>query len=195
MIARIARAACMLCPLYLLSACGGGAKPGPPPECDATCRDSVALRAARTAMRFAFNKGVSAMSVGAQDVTLPCLPNDNGLGRVHIFGDAESNPDQGASFVMLTYDFENCYYSAPPSATPEQNYAVTMSGVVTEQGTLSQQPSSTTALTIESPALTLAGTVYDPPLDYGASACALAVNQTGSAVAGFWCGRAAGFTF
>lgn len=191
----IARAYCVLCALSVLVGCGAGAKPAPAPSCDQSCQDDVAVRAMRTAMRFAFNKGISAMDVGPQNVTLPCLPNGDGIGSVRIFGDAEANADQGASFLSLTYDFENCFYSAPPSATADENYAITMTGVVTEAGTLSQQPSATTALTILSTSLSVSGTVYDPPLDYQASACAFAVNQTGNDVAGFWCERAAGFTF
>jgi len=191
----IARAHSWLFALCVLSGCGAGAKPEPPPTCDEACQDGVAVRAVRTAMRFAFNKGVSAMNVGPQDVTLPCLPNGDTAGTVRIFGDAESNAEQGASFLSLSYDFRNCFYSAPPSATAAQNYAVTMSGIVTEQGTLSQQPSATTALTILASSLNVTGTVYDPPLDYSAVGCALAVNQTGSAVAGFLCERPAGFTF
>ena len=192
---RMARAAWFSLALFALAGCGAGAKPAPAPACDEACQDDVAVRAVRTAMRFAFNQGVSAMNVGPQDVTLPCLPNGDSAGTVHIFGDAESNAEQGASFLTLTYDFENCFYSAAPSATADENYSVTTTGVVTEQGTLAQQPTSTTALTILSSALTVTGTVYDPPLDYSAEGCALAVNQTGSAVAGFLCGRAAGFTF
>jgi hypothetical protein len=41
----------------------------------------------------------------------------------------------------------------------------------------------------------VAGTVYDPPLDYAVSDCALSVIQNGNAVSGAWCGRNAGYVF
>lgn len=189
-----ARSVVLVVPLALLG-CGAGAKPAPPPPCDQSCQDGVALRALRTMMRFAFNAAVAAKPVGAQDKTLPCLPTGSGVGSVRVFGDAESNPAQGASFLTLSYDFRNCSYSAPPDSTPDQNYSVTLTGLISEQGTLSQQPTSITALLIESDSVTLAGSVYDPALDYSASNCALSVDQNGSAVSGLWCGRSAGFTF
>ncbi|HEX3776942.1 MAG TPA: hypothetical protein VHV51_20860 [Polyangiaceae bacterium] len=181
--------------LIALSGCGAGAKPAPPPACDEACQDNVALFAVRSMMRFAFNKAIAAMPVGAQNVTLPCLPASSGSGSVRVFGDAESNADQGASFLMLNYEFENCFFSAPPDPTPDQNYSVTLTANVSEQGTLTQQPSTNTALTIQSDSVTLSGTVYDPPLDYSVSSCALAANQSGNDVSGFLCSRPAGFTF
>jgi hypothetical protein len=176
-------------------ACGAGAHPAAAPPCDQACQDGVALRGVRTLLKLAYNQTVQAKPVGAQDARSDCLPLDGELGSVHVFGTATSVAEQGASFVTLSYDFEHCSYSAPPDPTAEQNYSVTLSGLVTEQGTISAQPTSTTALQIQSASLSVVGTVYDPPLDYRATACELAVAQDGSAVAGTWCGRAAGFTF
>ena len=183
--------------LTWLVGCGAGAKPAPAPPCDQTCQDGVALRALRTEMKLAFNLTVMGQPVGAQDETVPCLPiGDSGVGSVHVFGDAESNADQGSTFLNpLNYDFKNCAYSMPPDETADQNFSIVLTGLITEQGTLAQQPTTTTALGIQSTSVTLTGTVYDPPLDYTASDCALSVNQNGSLVAGTFCGRAAGFTF
>ena len=157
-------------------------------------------------MKIAYNFKVAAHPVGAQDATAPCICFDGAVGGfVHIFGDASVNPVQGASIVSLTYDFENCLVSAPLDPTADQNYSVTLTGQVIEQGTLAAQPTATTALlveTVEDPAtsqpsdtLSVAGTVYDPPLDYSASGCALSAIQNGNAVSGVFCGRSAGFTF
>ena len=40
--------------------------------------------------------------------------------------------------------------------------------------------------------LSISGTVYDPPLDYTASNCALSVIQNGNDLSGALCGRSAG---
>jgi hypothetical protein len=193
--ARSVRWLCLALVPIALVGCGAGAKPAPAPPCEEECQDGVALRALRTMMRFAFNAAVAGKPVGAQDETLPCLPSGSGVGSVRVFGDAESNPEQGASFLTLSYDFRNCSYSAPPDPTADQNYSVTLTGLIGERGTLSQQPTSITALLIQSDSVTLTGSVYDPALDYSASNCELSVDQNGSAVSGLMCGRAVGFTF
>jgi hypothetical protein len=48
---------------------------------------------------------------------------------------------------------------------------------------------------MSSEALTLSGTVYDPPISYLGEACALQVGQSGSNVTGTLCGRSAGVDF
>ena len=182
--------------LIALVGCGAGAKPAPPPPCDQSCQDGIALHGLRLAMKFAFNLTVMGQDVGPQDKSQPCLPSaDAGIGSVHVFGNATSNADQGTSFLDLSYDFRNCFYPMAPDATADQNFSITLTGLVTENGSLAQQPSSTTALEIGSDSVTLTGTVYDPPLAYAASNCVLAVGQNGNAVAGTLCGRAAGFMF
>jgi hypothetical protein len=175
--------------------CGAGPRPAPAPPCDQSCQDGVALLAVREAMKVAYNFEVSTRPVGAQDGTTPCISFDGSHGgSVHVFGQATVNALQGASLVTLSYDFENCLYSAPPDPTADQNYDITLTGTVTEQGTLAVQPPSTTALLIQSDSLTLSGTVYDPPLDYAATSCALSLIQSGNDVSGAFCARGAGFT-
>ena len=193
--------------LSLLAAvgCGAGPRPAAAPPCDQQCQDGVALLGLRTAMKVAYNFEVSTKPVGAQDRTAPCVSFDGTQGgTVHVFGNATVNAIQGASIVSLTYDFKNCLYSAAPDATANQNYSLTMNGKVTEEGTLSAQPTATTALKIETvldsamlptDSLSISGTVYDPPVDYTASGCALSVIQDGNSVSGALCGRRAGFTF
>jgi len=156
-------------------------------------------------MKVAYNFEVATKPVNAQDGTAPCVSFDGTQGgTVHVFGNATVNAIQGASIVSLTYDFKNCLDSAPPDATADQNFSLTLNGKVTEDGTLSAQPTATTALTIETvldsamlptESLSISGTVYDPPVDYAASSCALSVIQNGNSVSGALCGRRAGFTF
>jgi len=192
--------------LLLLAGCGAGPRPAAAPACDQACQDGVALRALRTAMKIAYNFEVSTKPVGPQDGTAPCISFDGSRGgSVHVFGDAEVNAVQGASIVSLTYDFKDCLYSAPPDPSADQNYSLTLTGQVIENGTISVQPTATTALIIQTvvdsstlqPAnsLSASGTVYDPALDYVVSGCALSVVQNGNAVSGALCGRSAGFTF
>ena len=180
---------------WLLSGCGAGPRPAAPPACDQACQDGVALRGARSMMKLAYNQLVMGKKVGAQDAQTKCPKLGGTEGSVHVFGDATANAVQGDSFVSLSYDFQNCSYAAPPDPTADQNYSVTLTGLVTESGTIAVQPTSTTALLIESDSLSVSGTVYDPPLDYAAMNCALAVSQNGTGVAGTLCGRKAGFTF
>jgi hypothetical protein len=182
--------------LLLLSGCGAGNAPDAPPPCDQSCQDGVALRGLRETMKLAYNLLIQGRPVGAQDGTTPCRSSDGSEGgRVHVFGNATANPVQGSSFVALEYDFEACAYAAPPSAIANQNYSLVVSGNVKQEGTLAVQPSSTTALLIDSGSLHLSGTVYDPPLDYDLGPCELSVTQQGNRVSGAICGRNAGFTF
>jgi hypothetical protein len=186
----------LLLPLLLTLGCGAGPRPAPAPPCDQACQDGVALLGLRSAMKFAYNYKIATQPVGAQDAMTPCYSEDGSQGgTVHIFGDAEVNAVQGASLVSLSYDFENCLFSAPPDPTADQNFSLTLTGVVTEQGTLSVQPTATTALDLESTAVSVSGTVYDPPVPYSVSDCALSVLQNGNAVSGALCGRSAGFMF
>jgi hypothetical protein len=155
----------------------------------------VALRGLRTVMKFAYNLTVQGQPVGAQDKTQACLPSNGSSGKAHVFGTATSNAAQGSSFVDLNFDFQSCAYPAPPDPSADQNFNLTLEGLIREQGTLAVQPSSTTALLLHSDAVSITGTVYDPPLDYAAAACTLDLNQDGNNLAGTLCGRAAGFSF
>lgn len=182
--------------LALLAAgCGAGSHPSAAAPCDQTCQDGVALRGLRTIVKFAYNLTVQGQPVGAQDQTRPCLPSDGSTGSAHVFGNATSNAAQGSSFVDLSYDFQGCAYPGAPDPSAEQNFDITVDGSITEHGTLAVQPSTTSALLFHSDALSITGTVYDPPLDYTATTCVLDLNQDGNELAGTWCGRAAGFSF
>jgi hypothetical protein len=180
----------------LLSGCGAGAQPDPAPPCDQACLDGTALRGLRETMKLAYNLLIQGRPVGAQDGSTPCRSSDGSVGgKVHVFGEATANAVQGSSFVKLEYEFEECAYAAPPNAIPNQNYSLVVTGHVKQEGTLAVQPSSTTALLIDSDSLRLSGTVYDPPLAYELSGCELAVAQQGNRISGTLCGRNAGFTF
>jgi hypothetical protein len=196
----------LACSLFSVVACGAGPRPAPAPPCDQSCQDGVALLGLRTAIKLAYNFEVSTKPKGPQDGTAPCVSFDGTKGgTVHVFGDAEVNAIQGASIAMpLNYDFKNCLYSAPPDPTADQNFSLTITGLVTENGTISVQPTATTALVIQTAlddstmlptdSLSITGTVYDPPVDYAASNCALSVIQNGNALSGAFCGRSAGTT-
>ncbi len=190
-----ARAGLVLAASLLAAGCGAGSHPAPAPACDQACQDGVALRGLRTIIKFAFNLTVQGRPVGAQDATHDCLPSNGSTGQVHVFGSASSNADQGSSFVDLSFDFQNCAYPAAPDPSAEQNFDITVAGLVSEHGTLAVQPSSTSALLFHSDAVSMTGTVYDPPIDYAAAGCMLDLNQDGNELAGTLCGRAAGFTF
>jgi hypothetical protein len=182
--------------LLLAVGCGAGPRPAAAPPCDQSCQDGVALLGLRSAMKFAYNYKIATQPVGAQDAMTPCYSEDGSHGgTVHIFGAASVNAIQGASIVSLSYDFQSCLFSAPPDPTADQNFSLTLTGLVTEQGTLSVQPTATTALDLESDSVSVAGTVYDPAVPYSVSDCALSVLQSGNAVSGALCGRNAGFTF
>ena len=177
------------------SGCGAGSHPAVAAPCDQACQDGVALRGLRTMLKFAYNLTVQGQPVGAQDKTRDCLPSNGSVGKAHVFGTATSNAAQGSSFVALSFDFRGCAYPAAPDPSAEQNFDLTVDGLITEQGTLAVQPSSTSALLFHSDALSITGTVYDPPLEYAASACPLDLNQDGNELAGTLCGRKAGFSF
>jgi hypothetical protein len=48
---------------------------------------------------------------------------------------------------------------------------------------------------MKSTSLSLAGTVFDPPLPYQASDCVVQLSQSGNTVTGLVCEREAGFSF
>jgi hypothetical protein len=186
-----AAAAALAFAALALAACGSssaGPTPTAPP-CDQTCQDAVALRSLRESMKLAFNVTLQGKPVGSQDQTEPCPLG----GTVHVYGQATSNAVQGATFVQLTYAFAACAYSQTDS-DPKQTYTTTLTGTVTEGGTLAVQPSSTTSLAIASDGVTFAGTVYDPPIAYDATACPVTLGQNGNQLGGTMCGRMAGLT-
>jgi hypothetical protein len=181
----IALAAC----LALTNGCAGGKAPAPPPPCDQICKDNIALRSLRETMRFVYNQRLPGRPVGMQDASASCLMN----GTVQIAGDAGSNPDQGATTVDLIFLFVGCFYQPAKSATHDRNYAMKLNGTVTESGTLSVQPTSTTSLVIRGDDFSFEGMVDDPAVEYRETGCAVDVAQNGNAVSGTLCGRPASF--
>jgi hypothetical protein len=172
-------------------ACGtnGGNSPPAPPPCDQTCSDAIALRSFRETIKLAYNQTLQGLPVGQHDVTAPCPLG----GTARVFGTATSNPIQGATDVDLTYVLDHC--GVPQKDTdPTQTYSMTLTGTATEKGTIAVQPSSTTSLDVGSDSMTFTGTVYDPPMDYAANACPLALAQNGSQLSGTMCSRAVGLT-
>jgi hypothetical protein len=174
--------------LALSIGCGGKA-PSATPPCDQICKDNIALRSLRETMRFVYNQRLPGRPVGEQDASASCLMQ----GTVQIVGDAGSNPVQGATTVDLTYVFDRCFLQPAKSATHDRNYAMTLTGTLTESGILAVQPTSTTSLVIRSDAFSFEGMVDDPPVPYSASGCPVDVAQNGNAVMGTICERTASF--
>lgn len=157
--------------LLLTAACGSGGKSTPPPACERSCRDDVALRALRTMLKLAYNATVAGRPVGAQDASFPC---PYGAGSVHVYGTATSNNQQGSTFIgditktppePLIYEFDGCRY-LQRDAESDQNFDMVLDGSVGELGTLAQQPTATTALAFTGTDLHLYGSVYDPAYAY-----------------------------
>jgi len=109
-------------------------------------------------------------------------------GTAHVFGTASSNPVQGATEVSLTYELDACVLLARDT-DPKGNYHLATTGTVKQVGTISVQPTATTSLGMHSDAITITGTVYDPPVPYEQKACKLAILQDGNKVSGTLCGR------
>jgi hypothetical protein len=162
-------------------------KAEPSPPCEERCRDNTAARALRETMKLAYNLTLQGNPVGPQDELTPCPLG----GSAHVFGDASSNPKFGATEVDLTYELDACHYFSRDEA-PGENYDMVVTGTLTQVGTLAVQPTATTALVIQSGSVTLTGNVYDPPIDYAADACAVALGQDGNFLSGKLCGREVG---
>jgi hypothetical protein len=189
-------------------ACGNGKQPPPPPACDQTCMDGVAILALRDAMKLEYNATLQGQDAGSYDAaTIPAcgvLPKGtkNGTpcpcplgGTALVFGTATVNAEQGAAIVQLTYVFDHCGYSSSPTSTdPNTVYKMMVNGTVTEDGTIASQPTANTALDIKGDAVTFSGTVYSPPINYEADNCALALGQNGNDLSGTLCGRDTGTT-
>ena len=192
--------------VVVVASIGGCASQSPPtsPPCEQDCKDGVALRALRETIKYAFNLIVQNQPVGPQDGSIE-LPLG---GKARVFGVATADLLQGVSNVDLTYEFTNVH-NLHKDDTPEQNYDVIVDGTLTQKGIIAVQPSSTTALTIETAAqdsgsegstgISIVGDVYDPPIHYEAgidgSRCTVAATQNGNNVSGYFCGRKAGFSF
>jgi hypothetical protein len=185
---RSASALPRVCAALLFTACGGDV--GTPPAavpCEEKCQDQVALRAVREMTKLAYNLLLQGKPAGEQDERSPCPLG----GSVHVFGHATSNAAQGATEVDLAYEFANCSHTELDEE-PEESYRMTLTGTLTQAGTLAAQPTATTALIMQSDAMTLAGTVHDPPIEYGAPDCVLELGQDGNDLSGLFCGRPVG---
>jgi hypothetical protein len=170
----------------VLAGCGDEKAP-PAPPCEQACQDGVAVRALRETMKLVFNLTLQGKPVGPQDATTPCPQG----GSARVFGEATSEPVQGASFVTLTYELSACQYLQRDDEPPE-NYSMTLSGTISQHGTIAVQPTATTALVMASEAMSFSGTVYDPPLPYAEESCPIQLGQSGSNLSGTICGREAG---
>lgn len=180
------RVACLVVPFAMLLACGAetGPDPEPPPPCDQECRDEVAMRGMRETMKLVFNLTFQGKAVGMHDFAFACPLG----GKARIFGTATSEPVQGATEIDITYELDACKLSQRDDDAPE-NYDLAVTGTVRQTGILAVQPTSTTALGIRSDAMTIAGTVYAPPLPFTVAACPMLLAQNGSRLTGTICGR------
>jgi hypothetical protein len=182
------RALCFTTALLALAASGCAdeqAEASPP--CEQKCQDKSAVRALRETMKLVYNITLQGNPVGPQDETTPCPLG----GSAHVFGTATSNAKFGSTEVDLTYELQACHYLSRDEE-PGENYDMTVTATVTQTGTLAVQPTATTALVMQSAAVTLSGNVYDPPIDYSADACAVELGQDGNQLSGTICGREVG---
>ena len=163
------------------------AEPEPPPPCHDECTDGIALRSLRETMKLAYNLTLQGNPIGEQDETTECPLG----GSARVFGTATSNPVHGATEVELTYELRDCAYIERDDE-PEESYEMTIDGTITQSGTMAVQPSATTALLMQSDAMSLHGDVYDPPRDFDEDDCAVDVAQNGNDLSGMFCGREAG---
>jgi len=135
-----------------------------------------------------YNLTLQGKPVGPQDQTVPCPEG----GSARVSGEATSNAIQGSTEVKLTYEFKGCGYTQKDDKA-EQTYSVKLTGSVSQDGVLSAQSTATTALIMKSAAMSVAGTVNDPPLDYNETDCVVEMTQDGNHISGKICGRAVGF--
>ena len=157
-----------------------------PPPCDQLCKDGIVLRGLREQMKLVFNLTLQGKDVGAHDYTVPCPLG----GQARIYGTATAEPIQGATIVDLTYDIQACTVLERDDDVDE-NYQLTVTGVITQKGTLAVQPTSTTALAIQAEKMTITGTIYDPPEPYDVTDCKVTLSQSGNNLTGFLCERTA----
>jgi hypothetical protein len=168
----------------LVAACGSS---GPTPDatpCDQKCTDGTALRGMRETMKLVFNLTFQGKPVGEHDYSFPCPLG----GKARVFGTAQSNAIQGATEIDLTYELDACKLMQRDKE-PSKNYDIVVSGTVKQKGIIAVQPSATTALGIDSSAMKIEGTVYDPPLPFNEAACPILFAQDGNRLTGTLCGR------
>jgi hypothetical protein len=171
----------------LLLACGSGAGATKPQKiCDGDCPTEVAARGLRETLKLAYNLTLTGKPVGAQDASHACLDGD-----VRVMGEAYSNAEQGATEVSLSYFFNDCVYRQV-DATQAENYDLSFRGQVHEEGTLTVQPTATTAITIKGEGLAIDGSVFEPPIEFHEAACEVKLQQNGNKLSGTLCGRPVG---
>ena len=167
-----------------VAGCGADVTPPPaPPPCEEECKDEIAIRALRETTKLAFNLTFQGKPVGSHDLVTPCPLG----GGARVSGTASSNAIQGATEVKLTYVLLGCSYLFKDEDAKE-NYRMTLTGTMTQEGIIAVQPSATTALVMRSEKMTFAGTVHDPPIDYDAE-CPVELGQNGNVLTGTICGR------
>jgi hypothetical protein len=171
----------------VLAGCGkdGSTEPS---TCDAECLDQTAMRSVRETLKLVYNLTLQGKPVGAQDETTRCPQG----GNAHVFGDASSVAEQGATNVDLTYELKDCAYLQKDDE-PDESYDVAISGAITQSGVIAVQPTSTTALLFEGADVSVRGTLFDPAYDYAEEACALSLSQSGNHLAGKFCERSVAF--
>lgn len=174
---------------FVMTSCSGPSPKATPP-CDKACQDATALRALRETMKLAYNLTVQGKPEGAADFSSPCLRG----GSVRVHGTGVSNATQGTTDVKLTYELDRCTY-VQKDKEPEEAFSMSFTGTVVQEGALSAAAGSLTALVMKSDAISLSGTVYDPPLPYDEKACPLEVAQNGNRLGGTMCTREVAFTF
>jgi hypothetical protein len=166
-------------------ACGSDIAPAPEAKtCDAKCQDGVAARAVRETMKLAFNLTLQGKPVGRHDIRVPCPLG----GQVRVVGVATSNATQGSTEVDLTYEFDACRYTSRDDE-PEESYSLTVTASMAQRGIIAVQPSATTALSMSSARIDAVGTVYDPPIEFRAQQCVIALQQDGNKLVGSFCER------
>ncbi|MBK6690690.1 MAG: hypothetical protein IPG50_00540 [Myxococcales bacterium] len=164
--------------------------PSPPP-CDTdACRDEITVRALRETVKLAYNFSLQGKDAGAHDVTVPCLRG----GTVRVVGEATSNALQGTTDVRLTYTFTKCGV-VQRDAEPRSNFDVVFAGSLRQEGVLAVSAGATTALAFRSEAISVAGSIYDPPTPLSDRTCDLELAQNGGQLGGSLCGRVVGVSF
>jgi hypothetical protein len=174
--------------LLATAACGDDGSAPESPPCDEACRDETAARGLREVIKLAYNLTLQGNQVGEQDETTRC-PHG---GSARVAGVAVSNAFQGGNDLALGYLLAGCRYQRKDEDA-EESYDVVVDGIITEEGTLAVQPTATTALIFESEAISISGTVYNPPFDYAETDCALRLVQNANHISGTWCEREIGF--
>jgi hypothetical protein len=147
----------------------------------------VAARAVRETLKLVYNLTLQGEPVGPQEGSTRCPLGGSG----RVFGVASSNPLQGATEVTLTYVLTRCSTLELDSEPPE-NYELILDGTFEQTGILAVQPTATTALLMRSDAVSLEGSVYDPPLQFRETSCVVELVQSGNQLSGTLCGRRTG---